>query len=267
MSFELIVFDLDGTLVTHDFLLTEETLAAVAKIRSLGLRVSVATGRSYLSAKPFLDRLEIVEPMVFSNGSVFDNPETGERELIAGVPLESALIALMLADLFGLSVKAHFSDGRIVKTDTTPWPDEGTHFDPGNHNPRLKAELAEDPIKMVFFGPGPKLVAFKAKMESVLGAKARARLFQSHADYLEMVNQTVSKGAALLLLTAKMGIPKEAVITVGDQENDYEMLKYFGFGIQVGNGQPKLAEVAKLQIAKPDQGGIEEIYRYLAALP
>ena len=103
-NYQLIVFDLDGTLLTQDFELLPSTVDAIGELRRSGLRVSIATGRSYKSAKPFLDRLEIVEPMIFSNGSVFDNPETGKRELISGVPLETALIVLMLLPEFNISV-------------------------------------------------------------------------------------------------------------------------------------------------------------------
>jgi len=263
MSFEMIVFDLDGTLLTADFQLTDETLAAVERIRALGLRIGVATGRSYLSAQPFLDQLQITEPMVFSNGCVVDNPETGERELLAGVPLETALIALMLCDQFGLSAKAHLADGSILKSNDTPWPGEGVHFVTGEVRPQLKAELEEDPIKMVFCGDSEKLLAFKERVEQILGAKAQARLFQSHAYYVEMVNKNVSKGDTLKILAQKLGLQNEQLITVGDQENDYEMLKYFGLGIRVGTAHPNLAEVSQHQIALPEEKGIEELYELL----
>jgi len=259
----MIVFDLDGTLLTADFQLTEETINSVEKIRSLGLRVGVATGRSYLSAKPFLDQLQITEPMVFSNGCVMDNPETGEREVLSGIPLETALIGLMLTDQHKISAKAHLADGQILKSHDIPWPDEGVHFEVGDIRPDLKAELEDEPIKMVFCGDPEKLTAFKEQIESILGPKAQARLFQSHTYYLEMVNKNVSKGDALLVLTEKLGLPKENIITVGDQENDYEMLKYFGLAIKAGDGHPRLSEVADHQIASPEDGGIEQLYQLL----
>jgi len=259
LNYKLIVFDLDGTLLSADFILSEQTLAAIEELRALGLRVSVATGRSYKSAKPFLDRMGIVEPMVFSNGCVFDNPETGERELIAGVPLESALIALMLKDEYGLSIKCHMADGRILKSDDRPWKDEGVHFEVGEIRPNLKAELDEDPIKMVFVGDAQRLKDFKARMEEIMGTRAQARIFQSHASYLEMANYKVSKGDALLMLVEKLGILAKEVITVGDQENDYEMLKYFGWGVMAGPGHERLKEVAQDWIQSPEEGGIVEL--------
>lgn len=262
-NYQLITFDLDGTLLTHAFELLPTTLDAVSRIKDLGLRPTVATGRSYKSAKPFLDQLQITEPMVFSNGAVFDNPETGERELISGVPLETALIVLMLLPEYEISVKLHMPDGRIFKSDDRPWPDEGKHFEVGDIRPNLIAELDEDPIKIVFYDASNSMDAFSERLNGVLERKTQVRLFRSHKRYLEMTNKTVSKGQTLRHLVEKMGIRPEAVITVGDQDNDFEMIRDFGLGVVAGPGSPKLLEVCDHQIPTPEEQGIESLYNWL----
>ncbi|MDT8446951.1 MAG: HAD family hydrolase [bacterium] len=264
MKYEMVVFDLDGTLLDSNFELTEETIGAVHGLRELGLRVSVATGRGYGSAEPFLERLGIIEPMVFSNGAVFDNPETGEREVIAGVPLESALIAMMLLDLYpDISAKAHMLGGEVLKSNATVWPHEGTHFAAGEVCENIKAALLDDPIKIVFFGPELRLMEFKTKLLAILGNRAPAKLFQSQPYYLEMVNGKTSKGLALLKLIQALELDPQKVVTVGDQENDFDMLRLFGLGIRVGNGHKSLAEVARYQVKEPQAGGVVEILEIL----
>ncbi len=263
-NYQLIAFDLDGTLLTHQFELLPSTVKAVEKIRQLGLKVTVATGRSYKSAKPFLDQLDIVEPMVFSNGAVFDNPDTGDRELISGVPLETALIVLMLLPEYGISVKLHMADGRIFKSDSTPWPDEGTFFEVGEIKPELKKELDEDPIKIVFYDDTGKMDAFSERLNGILGGKPQVSLFRSHTRYMEMTNQDVSKGLTLQKLVKKMGISPEEVITVGDQDNDFEMIRDFGLGIVAGPGTEKLLEICDHQIPMPEEQGIEALSQWLA---
>jgi len=262
-NYQLITFDLDGTLLTQAFELLPETLAAFERIRALGLRTTVATGRSYKSARPFLDRLQIIEPMVFSNGAVFDNPETGRRELVAGVPLETALIVLMLLPEYRISVKLHMADGRILKSDDRPWPDEGIHFEVGDIRPQLLAELDEDPIKIVFFDDNDRMDPFSERLNSILGNNVQVRLFRSHQRYMEMTNRTVSKGQTLFKLVKKMGIGPETVITVGDQDNDFEMIRDFGLGVLAGPGSPKLLDVCDFQIPMPEAHGIESLYSWL----
>ena len=262
----MVIFDLDGTLLTSEFQLLEETIKDVEAIRSLGLRISIATGRSYKSAKPFLDRLQIVEPMVFSNGAVFDNPETGEREVISGIPLESALIVLMIQSEFKVSIKIHMADGRLFKTDDTPWPGEGIHFEAGEQVPDLQEHLDEDPIKMVFHGENGEMVRFQQRIEEILGPKSQVRLFRSQPNHMEMSNRNVSKGDAVKKLVEKLGIHKSEIITVGDQENDFEMIRDFGLGVMVGSHEPKLEKVCKFKIASPEEKGIATLHNHLKSL-
>ena len=258
MSYKLVVFDLDGTILTENFELLPSTLAAVQAIRESGFRVSVATGRSYQSAKPFLDQLEIIEPMVFSNGSVYDNPDTGERELISGIPLETALIVLMLLPEFKISLKMHMTGSRLFKSDSTPWPDEGVNFEVGEIHQNLKADLIEDPIKIVFYADDrERMDAFEARLAEILGNKSQVRMFRSHPRYVEMTNKSVSKGGSVRKLIDQLGIKPEEVIGVGDQDNDFELIRDFGWGVVAGAGTPKLLEVCKLQIPSPEEGGIE----------
>ncbi len=264
-NYKLVVFDLDGTLLTQSFELLPETLAAFNEIRDMGYRVTVATGRSYKSAKPFLDQLKVVEPMVFSNGAVFDNPETGERELLSGVPLESALIVLMLLPEFEISCKFHLSGGKLYKTDDTPWPDEGIHFETGIIKPDLKTILDEDPLKIVFQASKEQIDAFSERLNSILGVKSQVRLFRSHEHYVEMTNKNVSKGDAAKRLLDKLGIAPGDVIAVGDQDNDFEMIRDFGLGVVVGPGTDKLLAVKDFQVPPPEEGGIEMLRDWIKA--
>lgn len=262
-NIEMIVFDLDGTLVTHDFTLLPSTIEAIKEIRSAGLRVSVATGRSYKSAKPFLEQLEITEPMIFSNGSVFDNPETGQREMITGIPLETALIVVMLLKEIPVSLKIHLADGTVYKSDNTPWPDEGKHFDTGIISENLAADLDEDPVKIVFHGDSKKIHALVERLDDILGNKQPVRLFRSHANYMELTHKKVSKGNAVKLLIEKMDLEMNQLITVGDMENDLEMLRDAAIGIIAGNGTPLLREVTPYRIPSPEEQGIENLRDWL----
>ena len=259
----MIVFDLDGTLLTAKYELTPETINAVDQIRDLGLRVTVATGRSYKSAKPILDQLNITEPVVFSNGSVYDNPDSGEREVICGIPLETALITLMLSDDYNISLKIHTASGRVYKSDNTPWPDEGIHFEVGTIVENLKAELSEDPTKIVFYAEKEEHLKFQARIKEVLKHKSSISLFNTHPLYVEMINRNVSKGKTLVRLVKQLGIEPDQVITVGDQKNDYEMLRDLGLGVQVGAAAAKLGEVCDHKIPEPERNGITELVRWL----
>ena len=265
-KYKLIVFDLDGTLLSDDFILSDITIQSVEELKKMGLRVTVATGRGFFSAKPFLEKLNITEPMVFSNGAVYDDPDTGFREIISGIALETALILLMLISDFEVSLKIHLADGTIYKTDETPWPNEGAHFPTGETEPDLKSKLTQDPIKIVIHGKHDQMDQFVQKATEILGKNNNARFFKSNPDYYEVSNKNVSKGGALLKLVQKIGILPENVITVGDQENDFEMLRDFGLGIMVGENSEKIKDVTKFKVPSPEKNGIRELVKIVKEL-
>ncbi|MEG0255835.1 HAD family hydrolase, partial [Vagococcus sp.] len=69
MTKKLVVFDIDGTLITNDHQLLDETAEAIKRLQNNGHMVMVATGRSYPIAKSVLDEAGITHS-ILSNGAV-----------------------------------------------------------------------------------------------------------------------------------------------------------------------------------------------------
>ncbi len=264
MSYKLICFDLDGTLLQQDFSLPPAHIHTVNKLRQRGYRITLATGRSKDSAQPYMDLLAITEPMVFSNGSVLYDPIKDHRKVLTGIPLLWAKRVIALEKEHPLSLKAHLADGSILKSKDLPWPDEGVHFVVGTITLNLLESLTLDPIKIVLFGSDQEIQDFQAALAPLLTEPdCPIRMFRTHHHYVEITNSHVSKGSALNKLLPQMGLKKEEVVCVGDQENDYEMLRDFGLGIRVGDGCERLKEVATYRLDSPEQEGIKELLRLL----
>ncbi|MEG2709063.1 MAG: HAD family hydrolase, partial [Vagococcus sp.] len=69
MTRKLVVFDIDGTLVTDTHEVLPETIEAIKQLQEAGHMVMCATGRSLPLAKEVLDEAGI-EHAVLSNGAV-----------------------------------------------------------------------------------------------------------------------------------------------------------------------------------------------------
>lgn len=69
-------------------------------------------------------------------------------------------------------------------------------------------------------------------------------MYFSSRDYLEMVSEGVSKGAALRMFCEWMGIPLENSVAAGDESNDLSMLKAAGVGCAVANAQAEVKQAA-----------------------
>lgn len=72
----------------------------------------------------------------------------------------------------------------------------------------------------------------------------------------------VSKGSGLSHALAELGLHRDQVIAVGDEENDIDLFEGCGLRAAVGNASPRLKAAA--DIALP--GGCEESIRHLAEL-
>lgn len=74
---EIYVSDLDGTLLDTHARLPLEVREALNRLISQGLRFTVATARSFASARAILDGLELGLPMLTYNGSFLVEPANG----------------------------------------------------------------------------------------------------------------------------------------------------------------------------------------------
>src|SRR5271170_1530024 len=71
----LIIADVDGTLVTHDKILTQRAIDAVFKMREAGIQFAVTSGRPPKGMAMLIDPLKLNEPLAAFNGGVVIQPD------------------------------------------------------------------------------------------------------------------------------------------------------------------------------------------------
>src|SRR3954449_4996193 len=67
----LLIADVDGTLVTHDKVLTEGARAAVADMRSAGIEFAITSGRPPRGMQMLIEPLALTTPVAAFNGGMF----------------------------------------------------------------------------------------------------------------------------------------------------------------------------------------------------
>lgn len=73
----LYISDLDGTLLTPECKVSDETASALNTMIANGLFFTVATARSASSAAPLLEKLNLRLPVILMNGVVIYDMENG----------------------------------------------------------------------------------------------------------------------------------------------------------------------------------------------
>ena len=261
MNWKIIFFDLDGTLVNKDFFLTKQVLAGVKEIRKLGLRVSVATGRSQESARKFLEALEIEENVVVHNGAVVIDKKFRPQVVET---LDTQLIAELVDfhSQYPLSFKIHFSDCRIIKSTKKSWAGEGVHFEEGQVIEDLRGLEFKGAVKVVFCEEAQKI----NKLKNFLEFKMKVRFLKTHMNTIELLPTNVNKARGIAKILEAEDFGMEQVIAVGDNENDKEMIQRAGIGISTGDEFPLLQEISRYHFANLSVGGMTELVGCLARL-
>jgi HAD superfamily hydrolase (TIGR01484 family) len=88
MRYHALACDYDGTLAHHGQA-SEETLAALERLRGSGRRLILVTGRILDDLQRVFSRLEIFDLVVAEDGALVYNPETREEKLLGEPPNEN----------------------------------------------------------------------------------------------------------------------------------------------------------------------------------
>src|SRR5436305_4337451 len=75
MSIKLLLADVDGTLLTHEKVLTERARAAVAQMGVAGIQFAVTSGRPPRGMQMLIEPLALTTPLAAFNGGMFVRPD------------------------------------------------------------------------------------------------------------------------------------------------------------------------------------------------
>lgn len=84
-----------------------------------------------------------------------------------------------------------------------------------------------------------------AEAAALVRALPGAEVTSSWEDNVEIMPVGINKGAALAKLAGRLGVPRERVMAIGDQENDRQMLLWAGCGVAMGNAPRRIKEICR----------------------
>ena len=255
-SFDLVVLDLDGTLLDRSLTLDPALVTAVRRAVGRGCVVTLATGRMPAATRPYWEELGIRAPVILYNGALVRDPTTGRNLSVSALPPG---LPWEIYEIYG-NAPVHplfYRDDALYCLEMTP-PVLTYCREMG-----VRAERIAEPesflqdglfIKCLFIGHPADLSILRAELAPATGSAAR--LVLSRMDYLELLPHGVSKGEALKVVSHHLGIPLSRAIAVGDQENDLEMIRGAGVGVAMPNSPPAVRAGADRVAPMPEAGGL-----------
>ena len=262
MPFDLGVFDLDGTVLSYDLVITERVLEAFRRLREGGMRLIVATGRHYGSAREHALKLgfEDRDPLICYGGSMVRRMN-GETLMHRTLPRDLSIEALEWAAERDLHARI-FLDGRVISA-----PDTAALLDNVRHPERFDVTPVDSPAEWLRENDAhpTKLVVVDHpdNVPSWLNDAREAfeeRLFvtRSLPHYVEISGYEGTKSKALEFMCDHWNLDPARTIAFGDADNDVDMLSFVGHGVSVG-GKTEAVRQAADAIAPPvDEDGVPE---------
>jgi len=285
-NFKLMALDIDGTLITSGHIVTPRTMKAIKKVKDLGIKVTIATGRHYPSVVRLARNIGVNAPLVCSDGAIIRDIHSGKVTYHLLSQEIAVDIVKLTQEYNNFTVQIFVKDGKIYsgrsyqrryfsKLFSLP-PKYSLKgylnmlrdfaFIPIKNVGSTEAAISaiKEPVaKVVVYGndrPGD-LLDFREKALNKYGDNISVT--SSIPNSIDILNGGVSKAKGIIELAEKLGISCDEIITVGDNYNDLEMIKLAGLGVAMGNAPEQVKSKADYVTDTNDNEGLAKFLEKL----
>jgi HAD superfamily hydrolase (TIGR01484 family) len=280
----MLVVDLDGTLLGRGGEVSARNREAVVRARDAGLDVIVATGRALVESAHLLEAIDHKGMVIAAGGALLCDAATGKTVARSVMPPDVVHEVTQLLVRHGHKVLV-LKDAHATGYDYLAVGD-------GEMDPASKWWFARIPARVRFVGSpeedphpedtvragavvsGAELAAIAAELRERVGDRATLQhwsaVTETHATgaathLLEVFSARVNKWAMVEAYCGQKGIEREAVVAIGDELNDIEMIRHAGLGIAMGNAISACMDCADRVTGHHDEDGLADAVDHVLA--
>ncbi len=267
---ELVVFDLDGTLLNRESVISDYTRETLRLLTERDIAYTVATGRTLHGASAILDGHRFQLPQAYKNGVMIWHPQT--RHFSRGAMLTSGELDNV--------VRACLTQGLTPFVFTLDEGHESTVYHPPLRtgieqelirstgigepvNVRALDELSSDAtithVNAIGDGEAINSVLRTVIDEPHLVAYSGVALEGQQWRWLDVHHSDASKGGAITTMKRLLGL--ERVICFGDSDNDFSMFEAADESYAPANANDRIKSAATAVIGHHDEDGIARFLR------
>lgn len=267
MNRKLIFLDIDGTLISAMSQPSALTAKAVQGARANGHKVFLCTGRNM----PIIGRdiLDLGFDGVISSAGA--HVETGDRVLFDSLlPEETIQECLSVFHSHGIYCRIESPEGIYTDPQMEALLKQTVPDRQNSELIRMQKEI-ESGILILPYDQYPGKGAYKICFTSTTleAVEATKPFLADRFEYVvhpygdstscfngEIIRKGTDKGSGMNMICRFFGTDYRDAIAFGDSMNDYEMLKFAGYGIAMGNACPELKEIADEVCGNVENDGI-----------
>ncbi len=246
---KLIVFDLDGTLLTDDKQIGEKTLELVPQLEELGVRFSFASGRLHSALVKFAEQLNIKTPLISLDGSLIKSYPKGEIIFHSYIPAKHVVKAINLADKYLLKIALCHGDAIYYTEENSLIPEMIEKYGARFEEVSSYKDYLDSTLEIVMAGDYRdtiKYVTQRLLFPYTFGLSTNYYRSHSHPGiyYIESRRVGTSKGMGLKKLMKYLGLDYSQTAVLGDWYNDRSLFDTKALKVAVANAVPEITRLA-----------------------
>ena len=279
MSIKLIASDLDGTIIDENNFISPNNINAINDINKKNISFAVCTGKSYSIGKSLCSKFD-AQYVIFGNGSHIVDLKTGKSIYKNTLSIDQIKSCIETANKYNLHVHA-YSDNEVITTGLK-------YMDLRNYKLNLfsssKFLITDDILEcikqnnlsifQIVISSDVHLNHIKSELSfyndfsittiSKFG-KYKDLIIGKEYEYLSISSKDTDKNKALDFLKRYLGLQNNEVMAVGDNLNDFSMIKHSGIGVAVANAYDEVKKVATYTTEhNVSQGAFAEaVYKFI----
>jgi Cof subfamily protein (haloacid dehalogenase superfamily) len=257
-GYRLLALDLDGTLIGADLVVGDTDRRALQAARAVGVEVVIATGRGFPFARQYATALGLEAPIICYQGALVQDPLSDEVLYRAELPAGAYAEAVAWADRAALDFTVYVGNRLFLNKFRRPREFYEHWFGmPIEQASDLVTGLPQPPAKFVISAEETDADAIEREWKARFDG--RLQIVRSHPLFVEGTPSGVSKGAALARVAGHLDVAREAVIAVGDNDNDRSMIEWAGLGVAMASAPEALKAAADYVAPCQPEAGVAHV--------
>lgn len=255
MKIKLIASDMDDTLLNKDCQISQRNVKAINSAITEGKIFLIATGRMYVSVRPYAEKLGLDVPLVTYNGALVKGSCSGKVFYEHKMKLATAKEVLEYCQEKGYYVQLYIGDSILIKEE--------------NECSRMYSRISgiqttaignevffpqEAPYKILVMTKSDEFTRVWHEFAEKFSGKLDVT--SSKDNFLELMEPGVNKWEAVKSVALSYNISPEEIMCIGDSNNDIKMIANAGVGVAVANAKDSVKEHAKIITASNDNDGV-----------
>ncbi len=252
---KMVATDIDGTILKHNGEFNPKVLECLKNLDKLGVKVVLVTGRMNRSAKKIANIIGINSPVVSFQGALVCENTPHEKILYErDIPNDIAKKILNWGKNEHVHMNLYMNDNLFVEAEnefTKKYVDYQKI--PFTIKPFDELEINNvNKILLIDYNDAEKIDRLTNYLK-----KEYPELFicKSTDFFCEICHKEATKGDGLRFLQNLYGISKEETLTIGDHNNDIELLQSGGVKVAMGNATDELKAIADYVTDTVDNDG------------